>query len=114
MHVVFAVVWGKNRVEESRRATSEVKCGRCAEKLAAVAGGGEDSKPVVITEQASIRNVLADVASQGALPELSELPDTWLVRIVESLELKPNVFGIGVNLNHLLIDFLKRVLRSKA
>ena len=46
----------KNRVEESRLATSEAKCGKCGEKLA-VAGGGEDSKPIVITDQTFEREV---------------------------------------------------------
>lgn len=46
----------KNRVEESRLATSEAKCGKCGEKLA-VAGGDEDSKPIVITDQTFEREV---------------------------------------------------------
>ena len=44
----------KNRVEESRLATSEARCGRCGEKLTAVA----DSKPAVITDQTFEREVL--------------------------------------------------------
>jgi thioredoxin len=43
----------KNRVEESKLATSEAKCGRCGEKLegGAAATGEQDSKPVVVTDQ---------------------------------------------------------------
>jgi hypothetical protein len=64
---------------------------------------------IVKSEQMTIQKIITDVTSQGALPNLSldELPDTWLVRIVESFELKPNIFGIGVNFNNLLLDFLK-------
>lgn len=47
----------KNRIEESRLATSEAKCGRCGEKLA-VANGELDSKPVTITDQTFEREVL--------------------------------------------------------
>ena len=46
--VVCSKCGAKNRVEESRLATSEAKCGRCGEKLKA---GGQDSKPAVITDQ---------------------------------------------------------------
>jgi thioredoxin len=47
----------KNRVEESRLATSEAKCGRCGQLLAA-ATGAQDSKPVVITDQTFEREAL--------------------------------------------------------
>lgn len=47
----------KNRVDESRLATSEAKCGRCGETLAATAA--HDSKPLVITDQTFEREVLA-------------------------------------------------------
>jgi thioredoxin len=47
----------KNRVEETKLATSEAKCGRCGEKLAAAAGH-EDSTPVLITDQTFEREVL--------------------------------------------------------
>ncbi len=42
----------KNRVDESRLATSEARCGRCGETLQA------DSKPTVITDQTFERDVL--------------------------------------------------------
>ena len=50
----------KNRVEESRLATSEAKCGRCGEKLAAAGSSGapQDSKPLVITDQTFEREAL--------------------------------------------------------
>ena len=58
MHVIVCGKCGaKNRVEESRLATSEAKCGRCGEKLEATASG-HDSKPVVITDQTFEREVL--------------------------------------------------------
>ena len=42
----------QNRVDEARLANSEAKCGRCGQKLAAgEATGGDDSKPVIITDQ---------------------------------------------------------------
>jgi thioredoxin len=47
----------KNRVEESRLATSEAKCGRCGETLAA-ARGDYEPKPVTITDQTFEREVL--------------------------------------------------------
>src|SRR5689334_8869692 len=46
----------KNRVDEAKLATSEARCGRCGEKLAA--GGAQDSKPVTITDQTFEREVL--------------------------------------------------------
>jgi thioredoxin 2 len=58
MHVAVCRNCGaKNRVEESRLATSEAKCGRCGEALAA-ATGEQDSKPVVITDQTFDREAL--------------------------------------------------------
>ena len=60
----------KNRVEESRLAASEAKCGRCGEKLEPVAAGSEqDSRPVVITDQTFEREVLQ---ARGAV-----LVDCW-------------------------------------
>lgn len=47
----------KNRVDEGRLATSEAKCGRCGETLAATTGE-QDSKPVVITDQTFEREAL--------------------------------------------------------
>jgi thioredoxin 2 len=38
----------KNRVDESRLAAGQAKCGRCGERLASAAS---DSKPIVITDQ---------------------------------------------------------------
>ena len=55
--VVCSNCGAKNRVEESRLATSEAKCGRCGEKLAAPAGD-QDSKPVIITDQTFEREAL--------------------------------------------------------
>jgi len=45
----------RNRVEESRLATSDAKCGRCGEKLTAA---HSDPKPVKITDQSFEREVL--------------------------------------------------------
>jgi thioredoxin len=45
----------KNRVDESRLATSEAKCGRCGQKLELAS----DAKPLVITDQTFEREVLA-------------------------------------------------------
>ena len=47
----------KNRVDESRLANSEAKCGRCGEKLEGSAGE-QDSKPITITDQTFEREVL--------------------------------------------------------
>jgi thioredoxin 2 len=47
----------KNRVEESRLANSQAKCGRCGETLA-LAASAVDSKPVVITDQTFEREAL--------------------------------------------------------
>ena len=46
----------KNRVDESKLATSEAKCGRCGAKLEAT--GTQDSQPVVITDQTFESEVL--------------------------------------------------------
>ena len=59
----------KNRVDEGRLANSEAKCGRCGELLAA-APGGQDSKPVVITDQTFERE-----AMQASGPPV--LVDCW-------------------------------------
>ena len=50
----------KNRVDEARLATSEAKCGRCGEKLEAIAGStnNPDSKPINITDQTFEREVM--------------------------------------------------------
>lgn len=55
--VVCSECGAKNRVEESRLATSEAKCGRCGAKLSASAGE-QDSKPLNITDQSFEREVL--------------------------------------------------------
>jgi thioredoxin 2 len=47
----------KNRVDESRLATSEAKCGRCGEKLEA-GSNSQDFKPINITDQTFEREVL--------------------------------------------------------
>src|SRR5688572_21149801 len=61
--VVCGKCGAKNRVEESRLAASEAKCGRCGEKLNAGASAGgatgsQDSKPVTISDQTFEREVL--------------------------------------------------------
>jgi len=53
--VVCSNCEAKNRVDESRLATSEAKCGRCGQRLE-TAG---DAKPLVITDQTFEREVLA-------------------------------------------------------
>jgi thioredoxin len=53
--IVCSKCGAKNRIEESRLATSEAKCGRCGEKLAAAHG---DAKPITITDQTFEREVL--------------------------------------------------------
>ena len=57
MQVVICSKCGtKNRVEESRLATSEAVCGRCGEKLEANAA--RETKPVVITDQTFEQEVM--------------------------------------------------------
>jgi thioredoxin len=58
--VVCSKCGAKNRVDESKLATSEAKCGRCGAKLEGpvAAAGDQDSKPVVITDQTFERQVL--------------------------------------------------------
>jgi thioredoxin 2 len=58
--VVCGTCGAKNRVEESRLATSEAKCGRCGEKLQATASAGaaRETKPVVITDQSFEQQVM--------------------------------------------------------
>ncbi len=57
--VVCSKCGAKNRVEESRLATSEAKCGRCGAALTvSTAGGGQDSKPLIVTDQTFEREVL--------------------------------------------------------
>ena len=46
-----------NRVDESRLASSEAKCGRCGEKLHAAAGS-DDAKPRIVTDLSFERDVL--------------------------------------------------------
>ena len=53
--IVCSKCGAKNRVEESKLATSEAKCGRCGTKLTVSAHG---SKPVVVTDQSFDREVL--------------------------------------------------------
>jgi len=48
----------KNRVEESKLATSAAKCGRCGATLAVGAAGAPDAKPAVVTDQTFDREVL--------------------------------------------------------
>ena len=48
----------KNRIDESRLANSEAKCGRCGEKLESGSASEQDSKPINITDQTFERVVL--------------------------------------------------------
>jgi thioredoxin 2 len=48
----------KNRIDESRLANSEAKCGRCGEKLESGSASAQDSKPINITDQTFEREVL--------------------------------------------------------
>ena len=53
----------KNRVDETKLASSEAKCGRCGEKLVASGGAGsgaQDAKPVVVTDQSFEREVMQE------------------------------------------------------
>ena len=59
----------KNRVYETRLATSEAKCGRCGEKLEA-SSNVHDSKPITITDHTFERDVL-----QATVPPV--LVDCW-------------------------------------
>lgn len=56
--VVCSNCGAKNRVEETRLATSEAKCGRCGEKLTAGSSAAQDAKPLVITDQTFEREAL--------------------------------------------------------
>ena len=51
-----------NRVDESKLAKSEAKCGRCGAKLeaATTAASADDSKPAVITDQSFEREVMQE------------------------------------------------------
>ena len=53
--VVCSNCEAKNRVDETRLAASEAKCGRCGQKLEMA----PDAKPLVITDQTFEREVLA-------------------------------------------------------
>ena len=68
--VVCSNCGANNRVEETRLANSEAKCGRCGEKLTARASATQDSKPLVITDQTFEREALQ--ASGGPV-----LVDCW-------------------------------------
>ena len=48
----------KNRIDETRLANSEAKCGRCGERLETVASTEQDSKPITITDQTFEHEVL--------------------------------------------------------
>jgi thioredoxin 2 len=58
--IVCSHCGAKNRVDETRLATSEAKCGRCGEKLEgiAVSSNVQDSKPINITDHTFEREVL--------------------------------------------------------
>jgi thioredoxin 2 len=58
MQVIVCTKCGtKNRVEESRLATSEAVCGRCGQTLQTVAGE-QDTKPFVVTDQTFEQEVM--------------------------------------------------------
>ena len=74
--VVCSNCEAKNRVEESRLASSEAKCGRCGEKLNTGAGASSpthDSHPVVISDQTFEREVL----QVSGLPVLLDCWAPW-------------------------------------
>lgn len=56
--IVCSKCGAKNRVEESRLATSDAKCGRCGEKLQATGGAAQETKPIVITDQSFEQQVM--------------------------------------------------------
>jgi len=62
--VVCSHCGAKNRIDESRLATSEAKCGRCGEMLDGITGSNEqDSQPINITDQTFEREVLKTTGS---------------------------------------------------
>jgi thioredoxin len=56
--VVCSKCGAKNRVDETRLAAGEAKCGRCSEKLRAGATAQHDAKPVVVTDQTFEREAM--------------------------------------------------------
>ncbi len=61
MQVVDCTKCGaKNRVDESKLASSDAKCGRCGEELEAAAAGAHDSKPTVVSDQSFDREVMQE------------------------------------------------------
>ena len=70
--VVCSNCQAKNRVDETRLANSEAKCGRCGAKLEGVAAA-QDAKPLVITDRTFEREVLA----AGAKPVLVDCWAPW-------------------------------------
>lgn len=55
--IVCSKCEAKNRVDETRLASSEAKCGRCGATLKVT--GEQDSKPLIITDQTFEREVLS-------------------------------------------------------
>lgn len=57
----------------------------------------------------NVENVGLILQNQGTLTEktIKEIPNTKFVRILRSLEVKPNFAGVGVNLNYSIEEFLK-------
>ncbi|HEY0723857.1 MAG TPA: thioredoxin TrxC [Pyrinomonadaceae bacterium] len=62
----------KNRVDETRLANSEAKCGRCGAMLEA-SGGAYDSKPITITDQ----TFQSEVLQAGGTPVLVDCWAPW-------------------------------------
>ena len=68
--VTCAKCGAKNRVDETKLANSEAKCGRCGAKLDAQAGNGAAAKPLILTDASFQQEVL-----QASSPPL--LVDFW-------------------------------------
>lgn len=68
--VTCAKCRARNRVDESKLADSEAKCGRCGAKLNAQAGNGPSAEPLILTDASFQQEVL-----QASGPPL--LVDFW-------------------------------------
>jgi hypothetical protein len=66
-------------------------------------------KQLIERELSHIEKTTTAVRTHGALPNIStmELPNTLLVRVARSIELKPNLGGLGLNLNNIIEEFLR-------
>lgn len=70
---------------------------------------------ILSRESSAILRKVEEVKSQGALPKLDpeELPNTWIVRTVSNIELKPNIWGVGFNLNNIILEILKKYYQRR-